>query len=142
MLPPVVFPPKKLPLFYKSKAYAGYVPGSGSGRRSGSGARSGSGSGSREAGRRQLGQRWPRGVPGGNPAKSFRACLAILRFGQLKLAFCVELYEKARGANIFALLAAPRSFKKSVILHGAVCKNSDETIVVERFRFAFSEQSM
>ena len=48
---------------------------------------------------------------------------------------------KSQGANIFALLAAPRSFKKSVILHGAVCKNSDETIAVERFIFAFSEQS-
>ena len=34
---------------------------------------------------------------------------------------------------VFALLAAPRSNSKSVILHGAVCKNFDETISVADF---------
>ena len=42
---------------------------------------------------------------------------------------------------LFARLALLESFKQNVILHGAVCKNSGETIVVERFSFSFAEQS-
>ena len=64
------------------------------------------------------------------PAKSFRARPAILSFNSYELVFCAKRCDKKQGPKLFALAAAPRPIKKRLILHEAVIKISDKSILL------------
>lgn len=100
------------------------------------------------AGRWQLGQGLPRGVPGkvGNPWKILACCFGQLEMSLLypRLVIHAKRCEKSKRATCFAFLAALRSISKrskAAMLHGTVGKHSEAIILVALMQEIISEQN-